>query len=125
VFSSLARRIARHPRITVGIWVVIAALAFMVAMVGVGGASLFDRVATGEPAVPGSQSQHAQDLIAAAGQESDQSITLLVSGVDPASPQVAAVMAGASRSLLAVYFPAAAANFGARFRGLCSHAPPV
>lgn len=55
-------------------------------MTGLGGQGLFDRLHSGEPRVPGSQSDHARDLLeqhADAGEE----INLVVLGVDLSAPE--------------------------------------
>ncbi|MBD8077890.1 MMPL family transporter [Cellulosimicrobium arenosum] len=91
VFSSLGRRVARHPRLSVLVWLVLTALGIAMALFGVHGEGLFDRVTTGAPAIPGSGSQKA-DQILADGSEGGPEITLLVQGADPADADVAAAM---------------------------------
>jgi RND superfamily putative drug exporter len=84
VFQSLGRLVARHPRLTLAVWAVITVGCFLLALVGVGGQNLFDRLTTGEPVVPGSDSARASELL----QESDTSgasLTLVVRGADPAT----------------------------------------
>lgn len=100
VFSSLGRRIARHPRLTVLVWVVLTALGFALALFGVQGEGLFDRVTTGAPAVAGSPSERA-DRILAENDDSGDEITLLVRGVDPADPAVADTMTDVNAGLVA------------------------
>ncbi len=101
VFSSLGRRVARHPRLALVAWAFLTALGFALALFGVHGESVFDRVTTGAPAVPGSDSERANEILAdedASGPE----ITLLVSGVDPTDAQVVEAMAGVNTDLVAI-----------------------
>ncbi|GII99028.1 RND superfamily putative drug exporter [Sediminihabitans luteus] len=91
VFESIGRRVAARPKTTVLVWLLVAALGFTLALVGFGGQSLFDRLTSGEPAVPGSDSQKASEAIVTASDEG-QSVRLLVRGVDPTDPAVAEVM---------------------------------
>jgi len=98
VFESLGRRVAHHPRLTILVWVVLTALGLGLAVFGVHGESLFDRLATGAPAVPGSQSAEADDILAEAD-GSGAVLNLAVSGVDPADPEVATALAPARDEL--------------------------
>ncbi|MBD5787559.1 MMPL family transporter [Cellulosimicrobium terreum] len=91
VFTSLGRRVARHPRLTVLVWVVLTGLGLALALFGLHGESVFDRVTTGAPAIPGSQSEQADEILGQEG-EGGPEITLLVSGADPADDDVAATM---------------------------------
>ncbi|WP_308440382.1 MMPL family transporter [Sediminihabitans luteus] len=91
MFESIGRRVAARPKTTVLVWLLVAALGFTLALVGFGGQSLFDRLTSGEPAVPGSDSQKASEAIVTASDEG-QSVRLLVRGVDPTDPAVAEVM---------------------------------
>ncbi|MET4222973.1 MMPL family transporter [Oerskovia enterophila] len=91
MFESLGRAVAHRPRLTVAVWVVLTVLGFALAVVGVHGESLFDRLTTGEPAVPGSQSERGTQILT--DQETTgEEISLLVSGADPADPAVAEAM---------------------------------
>ncbi|MGO1295341.1 MAG: MMPL family transporter, partial [Cellulosimicrobium funkei] len=101
MFSSLGRRVARHPRLTVVVWVLLTALGFALALFGVHGESVFDRVTTGAPTIPGSDSERASQVLAE-NDEGGTEITLLVSGVDPADPQVVEAMTGVDADLVAV-----------------------
>jgi RND superfamily putative drug exporter len=85
VFARLGRAVARHPRITVVVWLVVAAVGYALAVLGVHGESVFDRVTTGAPLVPASESHDADDLLAQVD-HAGESLTLVVSGVDPATP---------------------------------------
>lgn len=82
-------------------WLVLAPLGFALAVLGVHGESLFDRLTTGEPAVPGSDSQQANEVLAAQSTEGE-SITLLVDGVDPAAEGMADALAPARDDLLRI-----------------------
>ncbi|WP_069387596.1 MMPL family transporter [Cellulosimicrobium cellulans] len=101
VFSSLGRSVARHPRLTVLVWVAITALGFALALLGTGGGGLFDRVTTGAPTVPGSDSERADEILAE-NDEGGPEITLLVDGVDPADAQVVEAMTGIDAELVGI-----------------------
>jgi putative drug exporter of the RND superfamily len=101
VFESLGRTVARHPRLTVLVWAVVTVGCFVLALVGVGGQNLFDRLTTGEPVVPGSNSARASELLAEAS-TSGASLSLVVQGVDPATEGIAEALAPARESLAAV-----------------------
>ncbi|WHP17763.1 MMPL family transporter [Cellulomonas sp. ES6] len=88
VFESLGRTVARHPRLTLAVWAVVAVACALLALVGVGGQNLFDRLTTGEPVVPGSDSARATELLAESD-TSGASLTLVVQGVDPATEGLA------------------------------------
>ncbi|TGJ97063.1 MMPL family transporter, partial [Actinotalea fermentans ATCC 43279 = JCM 9966 = DSM 3133] len=101
MFESLGRAVAHRPRLTVAVWVVLTALGFALAVVGVHGESLFDRLTTGEPAVPGSQSERGTQILTEQT-ETGQTVSLLVSGVDPADPALAEAMDPVHAELAAV-----------------------
>jgi putative drug exporter of the RND superfamily len=84
VFARLGRVVARHPRLTVAIWLVLAVLGYSFAALGVQGESLFDRLTTGEPTAPGSESQEGRDILAQAD-DAGASLTLILSEVDPST----------------------------------------
>ncbi len=102
VFAHLGRVVGRHPRVTVVAWLVLAVVGYAVAVLGVpGGQSVFDRVTSGAPNVPGSQSTQADALLAQVEQGGD-SLTLVLSGVDPTSAALQAAMVPIRRDLAAV-----------------------
>lgn len=101
VFESLGRTVTHHPRLTVAVWAVITAACFVLALVGVGGQNLFDRLTTGQPVVPGSDSQHAAELLAESS-TSGASLSLLVQGVDPTAEGLAAALAPAREGIMAI-----------------------
>lgn len=101
MFDSLGRAIARRPRITVLAWVVVAGACFALASLGVGGETVFERLETGAPGVPGSESARGDALIAEAS-TTGQSLTLAVRGVDPRSTDLSRPMAGLHADLAAV-----------------------
>lgn len=101
VFTRLGHLIARRPGIVVLVWVLLTGAGYAIAVAGVHGESLFDRVTTGAPSEPGSESARAQDLLTerfAAG----QTITLMVQDVDPSDPAIAATMATVNEDLAAI-----------------------
>lgn len=81
MFDGLGRTIARHPLLTVLCWLVLVALAGGLALTGLGGQGLFDRLHSGEPQVPGSESQEARDILADVADE-PSTVTAIVLGVD-------------------------------------------
>lgn len=101
MFESLGRAVAHRPRLTVALWVVLTALGFALAVVGVHGESLFDRLTSGEPSVPGSQSERGTQILADQA-ETGETISLIVSGVDPTDPAVAEVMGPVHQDLGAI-----------------------
>nr|WP_298457808.1 MMPL family transporter [uncultured Cellulomonas sp.] len=101
VFETLGRGIARRPLISVVVWAVLTLLGFGLAVVGVHGENLFERLSSGEPAVPGSESQRANDLIEEASIQG-ASLTLLVEHVDPTTPGLVEAMAPAHEDLAAI-----------------------
>ncbi len=101
MFDSLGRAIARRPRITVLAWVVAAGACFALASLGVGGETVFERLETGAPGVPGSESARGDALIAEAS-TTGASLTLAVRGVDPRSTDLSRPMAHLHAGLAAV-----------------------
>ncbi|MFF2622188.1 MMPL family transporter [Oerskovia jenensis] len=101
MFESLGRAVAHRPRLTVAVWVVLTVAGFALAVVGVHGESLFDRLTTGEPSVPGSQSERGTQILTDQA-ETGETISLLLSGVDPADPAVAEAMSPVHQDLAAV-----------------------
>ncbi|MDC7120814.1 MMPL family transporter [Cellulomonas fimi] len=92
VFARLGRAVAHRPRLTVVVWLVLAVAGYALAVLGVHGENLFDRLSTGAPSVPGSESVAAQDILDEAS-TTGPSVTLALSGVDPADPAVAEAFA--------------------------------
>ncbi|WP_369408675.1 MMPL family transporter [Cellulomonas triticagri] len=101
MFDSLGRTVARHPRLTVLVWALVAAACLLLALVGVGGQNLFDRLSTGEPSVPGSDSARASELLAETD-TSGASLSLVLQGVDPTTEGVAEALAPAREDVAAV-----------------------
>lgn len=85
MFDSLGRLIARRPRVWVLTWLLLTATLLTVTMTGVGGPGLFQRLHSGEPTVPGSQSTEARDLLAEHAPTGEE-ISMVVLGVDLADP---------------------------------------
>lgn len=101
VFESLGRTVARHPRVTVALWALFTIVGFALALVGVHGENLFDRLTSGEPTVTGSDSQRASTIM----EDSDTSgagLTLVVRGVDPTLPGLTDALAPARTELAAI-----------------------
>jgi RND superfamily putative drug exporter len=98
VFARVGRAVAHHPRLTVVAWLVLAVLGYGLAVLGVHGENLFDRLSTGAPSVPGSQSAQGLAILDEAD-ESGPSLTLVLQGVDPANPEVATGLAAVRTDL--------------------------
>ncbi|CAN7416037.1 MMPL family transporter [Terrabacter sp. LjRoot27] len=90
--ARLGALIARHPRSWVAAWAVAAIACFAVAVGGVTGESLFERLHSGAPTVE-SESSQAQEIIAET-QPALETLTMQVNGADLAD--AATVQAGAS-----------------------------
>ena len=101
VFDTLGRVAARSPKILILVWTAITAACFAVAVVGVGGESLFERLSTGNPSVPGSESYEAEQIFEANTQQGE-GLTLAVEGVDPADPALAEPVAAAREDIARV-----------------------
>ncbi|GAA5015460.1 MMPL family transporter [Terrabacter aeriphilus] len=95
--ARLGGLIARHPRTWVAAWAVAAIACFAVAVGGVTGESLFERLHSGAPTVE-SESSRAQDVIAQS-QPALETLTLQVTGADLGD---AATVAAGQRAARAV-----------------------
>ncbi|WP_456788268.1 MMPL family transporter [Cellulomonas sp. P5_C5] len=101
VFARVGRAVAHHPRLTVVAWLVFAVLGYGLAVLGIHGENLFERLSTGAPGVPGSESSEAFAILDEAD-DSGPSLTLVLDGVDPADPDVATALAPAREDLAAI-----------------------
>lgn len=101
MFESLGKRVSRYPRRTIVVWLVLAALGALVALTGLGGGNLFSRLASGDPAVAGSESAEGRAILAEHS-TSGATVTMIVADVDLADPQLAAAMGAISTELAAV-----------------------
>lgn len=101
VFARLGRTVAHHPRLTVVVWLVLTVAGYALAVQGVHGAGLFDRVATGAPGVPGTESTRGQQILADE-RTTGPSVNLVLSGLDPADPELAPALEAARADLAAV-----------------------
>ncbi len=101
VFARLGRIVAHHPRVFALTWLILTVLGYSLAVLGLHGQSLFDRVTTGEPGVPGSESAEGRALL---GEQdtSGPSLTLALSHVDPADSAVVAAMQPVRAELAAI-----------------------
>lgn len=97
VFDSLGRMVARAPRRFVLVWVVLTAACAALALYGVSGETLFERLTTGNPSVPGSESQRAEEILTEV-QSSGASLTLVVEDAAP-TPELAEAVAAARADL--------------------------
>jgi uncharacterized membrane protein YdfJ with MMPL/SSD domain len=88
---------AHRPVIAIVAWALVVIASVAIAVVGVSGESIFQRLAGGAPTVDG-ESSRAEDLLA--GDEGDvERLTLLIQGVDTMDPELAAAVAGAVAEL--------------------------
>ncbi len=101
VFVRVGRLVAHRPRLTVVVWLVLVVLGYAFAVVGVHGENLFDRLTTGSPAVPGSQSEQGREILDAADQ-SGVSLTLALQGIDPTDTDVDTAMDAVRADLTAI-----------------------
>lgn len=99
MFDSLGRAIAHAPKRTIAVWVVFSAACMALAIVGVGGETLFERLTTGAPEVPGSESASAQELLAEHS-TSGASLALAVRGIDVTETDASGPLARARTELL-------------------------
>ena len=91
----IARASARHPIVTIVAWAALIAGVVALAIGGVAGDDLFDRL-TSQWSWGSTESTEADELLAGGD---DKRSTLLVHGVDPADPEVAAITAELSSDL--------------------------
>ncbi|GAA2022375.1 MMPL family transporter [Terrabacter terrae] len=92
--------IARHPRSWVAAWILVAATCFAVAVGGVTGESLFERLHSGAPTVE-SESSRAQDVIAQS-QPALETLTMQVTGADLTDAATMAKGAAATKEIARV-----------------------
>ena len=93
MFDALARGVIRRPRTTIAVWAVVVVSCLTLAL-GVFGQSLFAQLHSGEPRVPGAESQVGRDLLTGS-EEAGQEVTLLVRGTDLTDEDVVAGIASA------------------------------
>lgn len=93
MFDALARGVIRRPLTTLAVWavLVVSCLTFALGAVGEG---LFSQLHSGEPRIPGAESQEGRDLLTGSS-EAGEEVTLLVRGTDLADEEVAAGLAAA------------------------------
>jgi RND superfamily putative drug exporter len=96
----LGRAEARHARWIALTWLVAVALAFAIALGALGGGSLFDRLSSGEPTVPGETNTGRQML--SAQSTSGERVLMMLDDVDPASAAVQQRVQQVARQLAGV-----------------------
>jgi uncharacterized membrane protein YdfJ with MMPL/SSD domain len=79
---------ARHPFLVLGGWVIVLAVIFATAILGLGGQSLFGRLSTGAPSVQ-EESYHGEQLLTTGTKVT--TYELLIHGVDLGSPTLASL----------------------------------
>ncbi len=97
--SRLGSASGRHPWRFVVVWLLLTLTAFGVAVGGVGGQSLFDRLKTGAPSAPG-EATRAEDILRRLDPQ-QQSLTLQVEGADLSSASAVRAAGTATRALAA------------------------
>ena len=104
VFAVLGRLTTRHPFIVIALWLALTITSAALAIGGVGGQGIFDKLETSDPRVPGSESEKASVILdnSAGG----SSVRLLVKGVDVMNTaqmtKLAPTMTGARTDLAAI-----------------------
>jgi len=101
VFARLGRTVAHHPRLTVVVWLVLTVVGYSLAVQGLHGENLFERVSTGVPDVPGAESTRGQQILADQ-RVTGPSVNLVLSGLDPAGPEVGPALEAARADLAQV-----------------------
>ncbi len=86
--ASVGRSAARRPLLFLAGWVIVLAVIFATAILGLGGQSLFGRLASGIPTVQ-QEAYHGQQLLTTGAKST--TYTLLIHGVDPDSPALARI----------------------------------
>ncbi|HEX8970857.1 MMPL family transporter [Oryzihumus sp.] len=89
--------VGRHPWRVLGLWLVVVVLCFAAAAGALGGDSLFQRLTSGEPTVPG-EARTGRDLISEAATKGPATM-LQVTGVDLTAPAVATTVRRHSEAL--------------------------
>ncbi|WP_324652092.1 MMPL family transporter [Georgenia sp. H159] len=93
MFDALARGVIRRPRTTLAVWAVLVLSCLSLAL-GVVGDGLFSRLHSGEPRIPGAESQEGRELLRGSDDTGEQ-VTLLVTGTDLADEDLSAALASA------------------------------
>lgn len=101
VFDLLGRVVARRPWTVILVWALVCGACYALAALGVGGDTVFDRLTTGVPAVPGSESARGGEILAQT-RTSGPSLTLAVRGVDARTADLTGPMADLHADLAAV-----------------------
>ena len=89
---------ARHRVVVLIIWIVFVGLCLATALFGVTGQSLFDRLSSSGPSVDGEASEAAA-LTSNEQTANTESLSLLVYGINPTSPELNAILTQATADL--------------------------
>ena len=100
VFTRLAHGVIRRPIVAIVVWAMLVVAGLAVAMLGVTGEALFDRVDSGAPVATGSDSARADHVIAD-GQDYSQNVNFLVTNVNLSDPETLNALARAMATLRA------------------------
>lgn len=101
VFERIGKSVDRRPIMTIAIWLIVVALSGAFAIIGVNGESIFERLTTGEPAIPGSQSDRGMEILRENSSQGE-AITLMVLGVGPDSQAMVEPMTDLTNKLAEV-----------------------
>ncbi len=93
MLAALARGVVRRPRTTLAVWAVLVLSCLTVAL-GVVGDGLFARLHSGEPRIPGAESQEGRELLSSASATGEE-VTLLVRGTDLTDEELVGELAAA------------------------------
>src|SRR5690625_6224408 len=96
VFDALAAGVIRRPRTTIAAWAVVVVACLLLAL-GAVGDGLFARLHSGQPRVPGAESQEGREILSGSSETGDE-VTLLVRGTDLTDEQVTAQPAEIGRA---------------------------
>ncbi|HLS48730.1 MAG TPA: MMPL family transporter, partial [Actinomycetaceae bacterium] len=86
MWTALTHRILRRPGLVIGGWALIVVVSLAVAF-GVTGTGLFERMHSGQPQIPGSESHEGMELLA--DDDDSTRVTLALSGIDVDDPEIA------------------------------------
>lgn len=101
MLASLGASVGRHPRIVLVTWLLAVVAGFGAATGVLGNQPLFDRLHSGNPAVPG-ENKAGRDLLTASGQSAPSTHLLVVDHVAPTTPFVATRALGAAQRIAGI-----------------------
>lgn len=93
MLPAIANTVVRRPRIVVSVWLALVLVCALLSL-GIVGEGLFNRLHSGEPTVPGTESQDGRDILSDT-EGAEEQITLVIQGVDVTDESVNAEVATA------------------------------